>query len=442
MNGRTGYGELLRDTTHALAVAQVRLVTTTFSSKSEARRAIAAYRDVAAALATLTGRLVCTGQRFNILPGHAADDRLRPGARLCDVLESLGKALPWTEDKAAEPLVAAWATAAQRARAAQDLLGTHWDHIGIQLSPTASALEAIDLRVAAVDQITGLAATLADSAEVLALKAMHVGLEADANRLRLAAAALRKAIDDCHRRIPASELDVDGFALIEVASPLIRTGDPRLELGDRVARLHRYAWQLTRHDRVGIGTLVLYAAGGCLVNRALGRLLNRLDGSREAPSAWAAQQRDRAGQQAGAWHGIYRQLLTFRSSTPAVAGVRADIGRVRNLIRDLADDPQIDAKNLGSLLGASRAFDEIAGWNRAVLKRQGAAGNLWLLGKQLPRDLTSSNHDLAAAKILGHLVPTPPGVTSETLCCYAALRASPTPLGRLENNGPLSAAID
>ena len=115
MNGRTSYGELLRDTTQALAVAQVRLITTTFSSRVEARRAIAAYRDAAAALATLTGRLVRTGQRFTTLPGQAADDRLRPGARVGDVLESLGKARPWTEDKAAEPLVAAWTAASSNA---------------------------------------------------------------------------------------------------------------------------------------------------------------------------------------------------------------------------------------------------------------------------------------------------------------------------------------
>ncbi len=138
MNGRTTYGDLTRDTTHAMAVAHSRLIATTFPSQAAALRAIEAYRDMAAALGSLGGRLVHGPQRLATLPGTSAvPEPLRPAARLSDVLASVGRARPWpdTQAQSTEPVVQAWTRAAVLARTAHDLLATYWDPGGVHTSP-------------------------------------------------------------------------------------------------------------------------------------------------------------------------------------------------------------------------------------------------------------------------------------------------------------------
>jgi hypothetical protein len=69
------------------------------------------------------------------------------------------------------------------------------------------------------------------------------------------------------------------LAAMGVARPAVRSGDPVVELGDRLARLHRVAWQLTREERVGVCALADLSVAGVLVHDRVGRLLRARVGS-------------------------------------------------------------------------------------------------------------------------------------------------------------------
>ena len=431
MNGRTTYADLARDTTHAMAIAHSRLVTTVFPTQAAALRAIEAHRDMATALADLGWRLVHGAQRPSALPGHASlPEELRPAVRVCDVLSGVGKRRPWLEREATspEPVVEAWTRAAVLARTAQDLLATYWDAGGVQTTPTSQRLERIGERAAAMDQLADQAGLLADAADTLAMKAMAAGVAPEqVVPVHEGGLALRRAVDEHHLAARGPESPPDRLERLEVARPAVRTDDPLVELGDRVARLHRFAWQLTTEPHVGVPTLSNYAAAGCLIAKATGRELQRVSDLPESPvaSGWASPHLQELQRVAAGWYNVFRHLGPFRSMTPGAPGVRADVTRIQELIEGMGEHSQSTGTSLPVLLPATRAFNDIARWNRVTLERQADAGDIWLRGQDLPRDVVSEERNLAQARLAGRVVVAPPSIVRDAVTDYARLAGRP-----------------
>ena len=295
---------------------------------------------MAAALGSLGGRLVHGPQRLATLPGTSTvPEPLRPAARLCDVLASVGRARPWpdTQAQSTEPVVQAWTRAAVLARTAHDLLATYWDPGGVHTSPRSERLEQLGERLAGMDRLADQAGLLADAADTLALKAIQAGVDSEhAVLLHEGGRALRRAVDELRLEPQDPGRREDRLADLDVARPAIRTDDPLTELSDRVTRLHRFAWQLTTEPRVGVATLTNYAAAGALIAKAAGRELQRATGLPDLPveSGWATPQLQQLHEAAAGWYTIYRHLGRLRSLTPGVAGVRADVTRLRELLGD------------------------------------------------------------------------------------------------------------
>jgi hypothetical protein len=361
----------------------------------------------------------------------AVPEALQPSARLCDVLSSVGRPRPWLErePRVVEPLPDAWGRAAVFARTAQDLLTTYWDPGGAQRSPASERLEDAEARLAGVGQIADHAGLLADAASTLALKAVQAGVPThQAMLLDEGGQALRRAVDE-HRLDPrragrASEQLAD----LEVARPAVRSDDPLTELGDRVARLHRYAWQLTTEPHAGVATLTNYAAAGSLITKATGRQLQHATAQPDSPvaSGWAAPVLDQLDHAAAGWYTIYRNLARLRSLTPGAPGVRADVTRIRDILGGLPPDDVPARSGLGVLLAASQAFGgDVAPWNAHVLEHRLAAADLLLPGRDLPRDFLSEDHELAQGRLSARFVAAPPSIVLEMARMYRHLQIVP-----------------
>jgi hypothetical protein len=428
VNGRVTYGDLLRDTAHALVVANTLLVAAGFTTQAEAQQAVAAYRDAADGLGVLGSRLVQPAHRLVAVADRShPDDRIAAGARLVARVEGLGRPLPWTE-LGNEPTPAgpagAWRTAAQTARTAQDLLATYWDPHGARSAPLADRLEDVDQRAGALLHYTGLVSTLADAADPLTARAVAAGMPAqDVEDLVAAAGAVTRACVDVRFVCHGSQAPV--FDTVHVARPAIRAGEPLGEVADRVARLHRFAWQLVGHDRVGMGTLSLYAAAGFMLNSALGQLAERLDREPDRPDSSLLGIADRAAEQAKGWRTVHRHLAVLRTSTPPAVGVRADVARINDQLRGLLDPQQpAPTRALPTLLHSTELFGDAARWNATALEGQAARADVWLVGKAIPRDLTSVHTDLAVAKLNGTVVRAPQRLIAEATCSYAGLHSA------------------
>jgi hypothetical protein len=63
------------------------------------------------------------------------------------------------------------------------------------------------------------------------------------------------------------------LAALEVARPPLRTDDPRHELADRLARLHRGAWELAHTRDVGVASMQDYAPLGVILHGHAAALL-------------------------------------------------------------------------------------------------------------------------------------------------------------------------
>ena len=214
-----------------------------------------------------------------------------------------------------------------------------------------------------------------------------------------------------------------------MARPAVRTGEPLVELGDRWARLHRTAWQLSRDPRPGVGSLADYAAAAVLLTEATGVTLSRAaqaDTAQGRPAQPWQRHADALADQATGWRQVRVELAALRTPTPALLGVRADIHAIRDLLITLSD-PRTAApamRTLPVLLASTRTLRDLATWNAATLDRIAATGDLYIAGAALPRDLLSENQSLAAARLRGALVAAPPELVDSARDAYRALLES------------------
>jgi hypothetical protein len=220
------------------------------------------------------------------------------------------------------------------------------------------------------------------------------------------------------------------LATLGVARPTVRSGDPVVELGDRLSRLHRVAWQLTREERVGACTLADFAVGGVVVNEYAARLMRQVAGvGSSAPTDLGVRRGLARFEEGGAaWRLVHLHVRQVRTTTPTLMGVRADVVAVRQLLEQLVGAAGTDGTASRQLqafvIGGARGFGDIARWNVQVLDHQAQRGQILVPGRFLTGNEVSDHPALVVAKLKGSTVPAPKEHLQPLRDAYEAARTA------------------
>jgi len=328
VSGRAQYGELVRDAGRHILSASVELEAQQFATRAAAGHAVTAYLDLLHALGRHGRQLVNPDVQLHRV--DAVDPRDALGARLVDHLAHVGLR-DLSQGKRRVGVAGSWAAAASSVRAASDLLSTHRDAHGGWRSPESAVLGDPGVRGAGFEELAAIAIPVASAGPPLSLRVGQAGYDWQAveGLVPEVGPLLEVALE-------ARALNgLAGFAPLAamgVARPAVRSGDPVVELGDRLARLHRVAWQLTREERVGVCALADLSVAGVLVHDHAGRLLRTRVGSDGPVDLSQRRGLARLDEGAASWRLVHLHLRQLRTTTPTSVELRADVVAVRQLL--------------------------------------------------------------------------------------------------------------
>jgi hypothetical protein len=387
VTGRTRSGDLLRDASHHLLRGTVVLARDRFDDAAAAHAAVAAYQDLLHGLGRLARQLFGADLRVPGLRMSAErDPRRAASVRLVDELDAVGRFRSWEAGAPLAGVGAAWGAAATAVRAAGDLLATHRDAAGGWGNQHAALLDDPRVRAIALAEVAALVVPLVETTEQLGLRSGQAGVPWSQVQQLLPPTGVRIRLAAQVRAAAGAPTD-QAMAQIEVARPALRVGEPLVELGDRLGRLHRVAWQLTREPHVGAATLTDFAAAAVLVHEAAARTLRRL--TRSAPDqALVPRLRNNVetvNRSGAAWQRVHLTLRSLRTATPGLAAVRGDMMAVRRLLREVtrAEGGIQATRALPVLLGGVGSYVDVASWNAQALDRVAGTGQAYLQGRTL-----------------------------------------------------------
>lgn len=422
------YGALVEEASGQVGAATMRLALGPMSGPVAAREAVAAYRALLGAIHAHIRALFAVPERLAVVAVSAAPDpRDAAALQLVRGLQAFARQRSLIQGTVAGPEVA-WRAAAVSLGAATDLLGTHHGRDGEARTPEALQLERSSVRAAGLADVGELARTVLAAERDLGLRAGQAGMAwvevsrllPDFSQLQDAARALARPVESQ----PARAI-LHGLA---VAGPGVRTGEPLVELADRLLRLRRVAWLLTREPHVGIGTLSDFAAAAVtFYTHALAAV-----SCERTPTGCAPPRASGDGPLLAArtaWAQAHLQSREMRTATPAAGVVRADTLAIRELCRTLMPlDPganraaDVDLRPM--IYGGARAFGEIAGPTARVLAELDATGDLYLSARSLTGAEVTEDPSLVRAKLRGDTVPVPSGRVRSLALAYRTARYS------------------
>ena len=423
MSDRAQYGDLMRAAGAQILAANLLLEEDAIDGEEvAARSAAAAYRDLLHALAS-HGRQLFGGEH-NMWAVRAAinpDERDAVGFRLVDQLAHISQ-----KDLTREPtgeLATAWADGARAVRAASDLLATFHEPEGRWRSPGAALLEDAAVRAAGFGELASMTIPVTLAATGLERRLEVAGLNAelvpDTRNVRHVAYQMRELAN------------LGGFgrplSTMEVAKPAIRSDDPYRELADRVARLHRVAWQLTNEEFVGLCSLADFAVAGIVVHEAAAQQIRLVAGDSDGPADLGVRRAlARFEDAAGAWRELHVQLARLRTPTPVLDGLRGDVVAVRRLLENVTEaGPTSRAQR--TVVSAAGRFGEIAVWNRAAFEDQASKGRVFIPGRFLSGNQVSDDPMLVKAKLKGTLAPLQKDQMKTVRSAYERAASASTP---------------
>jgi len=370
-----------------------------------AREAVAAYLALLGAIHAHIRALFTAPQRLAVVAMSAAPDpRDAAALHLVRGLQRFAGQRSLIQDTVTGP-EGAWRAAAVSLGAATDLLGTHHGRDGEARTPEAVELEGFSVRAAGLAGVGNLARTVLAAERDLGLRAGQAGMAwAEVGRLLPDLRPLQDVACDLAAPVePGSDrVALHGLA---VARPAVRLGEPVVELADRLRRLRRVAWQLTREPHVGIGTLSDFAAAGVTFHtHALAAVSCRRKATGGAPPRAAGDAALMAARTA--WAQAHLQSREMRTATPAAGVVHADTLAIRELCQSLMPLDQAAKWAAGADLravinGGARAFGEIAGLTALVLAGMDASADLYLPARSLSGAEVTEDPSLVRAKLRG-----------------------------------------
>jgi hypothetical protein len=434
------YRQVFDNAFDAAGRASIAMAKTRFAGPAEAEQAVAAYRDLLAAVASHLEYLVAPNRMGEQSLGaprfvdpqlaHAADVIRRRAAR-CSAPERLD---------GVHPVAGSWWQAATAVRAAQELLDTHR---GPELSwrtPDAWLLDHPQAQAAAVGELGDFIRAIAGSSTALALRGREV---LPRNReladlveqlpLRLAGAEMR----DYARRAGG----LRGIDDLRVACFSSGSATPLGSAIHAMTWLRQRAYEHTAHPQVSVLTLRAYAAAAVTVHQHAAAITAAAEircpqlapekflGAEAADYRLASTASRRAAQ---SWIQVHRELAGMHSLTPPEPGTRDQVlamsAELRALTRSdtdwlsaeamLPDRGSADAllKDVHQLISST---PDIAAWHGQVAGRLAAASRLYVPAISLDRDDVSEDPTLAAARLARRLTPVPPRQVDAVLRAYA-----------------------
>lgn len=212
----------------------------------------------------------------------------------------------------------------------------------------------------------------------------------------------------------------------------VRTGDPAMELSDRMVRLRQGVWNLIADHTDVLPSLRLTAGLGVAVHAHAaafhGADITALDeGETTGPGALVAHGR--------AWQRLHHALSGFAVLAPPSTSIRDDAVAAARLLGELAplDGPRDRApiatadRHIGAALNAAvQVMADIAVHEGAAFDRLSRAGLLHIPARALPRDLVTDHPDIAAARLGGRTVPAPAEILQAVAGMYSEVAAHPT----------------
>ena len=425
---RATYGGFVDAAVGHVAAATVGLALGPMSGPTAAIEAVAAYRRLLRTIYAHTRALFGGSHRFDVIAASATPDPRDAAAlklvRGLNRFARLRRQVPCT----VEGPGVAWEQAAICLHVAADLLATHHDPQGKARTPEALQLEEPSVRAAGMAGIGALAGIVLGAERDLGLRAGQAGMTwkevdrllPDLSSLRDSARALAAPVEPGPARC--------SLRALTLARPGVRIDDSIVELGDRLLRLRRVAWQLTREPHVGIGTLSDFAAAAVTfhahafahVRPQNASSVNGLSGDdmdRRLPVARAA------------WSQVHMQSREMRTATPCAGVVRADTLAIRELCRllmplDPAGNRSVDAELRATINGGARAFCEIAGYNARVLAELHATGQLYQSARNLSGAEVTEDPYLVVAKLRGDIIRVPHSQVESLAQSYASARTA------------------
>jgi hypothetical protein len=407
VTGRTQYGQLVHRAGEQILSANVALETAGFDDVAAAKQAVVAYRDLLHALGRHGSQLLGSDDRLRgIRASVNADPRDVAAAQLVDYLAHVGQRdLGGSRRRG---VAAAWRSAAASVRAGTDLLATYRGHEGRWLTPEAAVLDDAAVRAAGFGELASLSLPVATAANSLGRRMSEVGFAVrDVHELVPETGPLRWAASEARRLANLGGLGAP-LSRLEVARPSVRSDNPVLELGDRLARLHRVAWQLTREERVGACTLADFSVAGVVINEYAARVIRQVAaaGPASTPDLSARRALARFEQGGACWRLVHLHVRQLRTPTPAMLGLRADVVAVRQLLNRLVGEVGVPTREVQSaVIGGARRFGDVAAWSLQVLDEQGRRGQLFVPGRFLTGNQVSDDLVLVEAKLKGKLAP-------------------------------------
>ena len=414
------YGELVHDAARHILTASLELESTAFVDAAAGNEAVLAYRDLLHALGRHGQQLFGTDAPVRRIRATVNPDPCEiAAASLVEHLVEAGKR------DASDPAVG-WRAAAGAVRTASDLLATHRDREGSLRSPQGAVLDDLAVKVAGFGELASLTLPVAAAANSLGRRLVEVGVDAaevdefvpEVQPIQDAARDTRRLANRVGLAAPLSSL--------EVARPRVRTGEPVVELGDRLARLHLAAWQLTRENWVGAMTLADFAAAGVMVSEYATRVLRRVAsiGPADTPDLSVRRALTRFEGAGASWRLVHLNVRKLRTTTPASPAVREDVVAVRRLLEEVvaSEVPGRDVQAV--VLGGARAFGDVAGWNREALQRQWELGRLLVPGRFLTGNQVSDDPAMVTLKLKGRMAPALTDHVDPLRTAYEAARGA------------------
>lgn len=421
------YGDLMRAARRHVADGAVALVTERIPDQEAARAAITAYRNLLASLHDHA--LVLDGGPRRIDGVRMSGDPSRVDVATVELIDAFAAArIRRRPSSGAETATVglSWRRADQCVGAAADLLATHRTPSGGWRSPDAEDLDAPAVRSSGILDLANLTDCVLAAHRDLTLRSGQAGLRwTEVARLLPELDGLRTA----NRRVlTVGDSDPAGRRLLDdlgIARPTIRTGEPLTELGDRILRLRRTAWQLQRNPRVGVASLTDLATAAVIFHTYAAQAA--------VPPGW---QTGIAEQARDAWSVAHLHLRELRTATPGLAIARSDLLGIRDTCRRLLAAPDTRGAGAGPVgglrdqatvvAGGLRAFRNIAGIAADRLDQLSYTGQLYVSGRRLTGDQVTDDPNLVTAKLEGALVVAPREQAEPALDALHAARGRPS----------------
>lgn len=417
------YGDLLTRVAGHIDEGVRRARVRRFDTSAQARKVLAAYHGLLAALEAHTWALVRPARLTGAANG--ADPIERASVELAGALrDTTGTQDP--HPSLLTPPDHPWAHAAMTLRAASDLLAVHHTASGRPRSPDAAAWADAASRTASLIHLARLTGAVLEVEDTLALRAGQSHLSwAEVSRWL-------PGLDDARSHVAAvlaGEADPTSpsqFAMLGLLGEPVRTDTPVHELTDRITRLRHLTWDRMAGQGHPPATLRDLATLAAAVNAHAAAHLRAVEAGAQ-PNATALIGRARS------WQGVARDLADYVSPAPADPEIRAHIRQLIGALHQIspltsATRQAHDGPATAALRAALAGSEQIGRWADRSFDRLASQGHLTVCASSLAGKYVTDEPALAAAKLAHTRVIAPPARLAASRALYAqALQTPNTP---------------